>query len=105
MHKILPNLLEIADIADKDIFLLHLKKKLDYYILNKKDEIRFIDCNEYDNDCTLFSSGSSLHRGYFCPNPIADIICGNVNRGVLLKNVASAKSKITHKYKFNNAAE
>ncbi len=30
--------------------------------------------------------GKILHRGYFCPNPVMDIVHGNVNRGRLVRN-------------------
>ena len=29
--------------------------------------------------------GESMHRGYYCPSPVYDLLVGNVNRGRLLK--------------------
>lgn len=49
-----------------------------------------------------FSSGGELlHRGYYCPSPIKDIIIGNCNRGRLLKNTTN-RSRLSYKYGFNN---
>lgn len=45
--------------------------------------------------------GESLHRGYYCPSPILDIVSGNCNRGKLLKRL-TIKSKPTYKYGFDN---
>ena len=41
--------------------------------------------------------GSSLHRGYYHPSPVYDILVGNTKRGKLLKCPTSA-AKYTHKY-------
>lgn len=46
------------------------------------------------------TGGEVLHRGYYCPSPVLDIITGNCNRGKLLKRVTS-KSKPTYEYGFN----
>ena len=32
-----------------------------------------------------YGSHSDLYRGYYCPSPVDDVICGNVSRGRLLK--------------------
>lgn len=48
--------------------------------------------------------GEYLHRGYYCPSPIADIIVGNAPRGKLLKRVTS-RSKPTYEYEFNKQGE
>ncbi len=49
-------------------------------------------------------TGASMHRGYFCPSPVHDLIVGNVKRGKLLKR-PSIKSKITHQCYFNNTGK
>ena len=43
------------------------------------------------------ATGSHLHRGFYCPSPIYDIIVGNAHRGKLLKRPTS-RSKPTHEY-------
>jgi len=35
------------------------------------------------------SAGSYMHRSYYCPSPIYDLVVGNVNRGKLLKRLAA----------------
>lgn len=44
--------------------------------------------------------GEKLHRGYYCPSPIFDIVVGNVNRGKLLKRL-TARIKPVYKYSFD----
>ncbi len=36
--------------------------------------------------------GEVLHRGYYCPSPIFDIVVGNASRGHLLKRVSKSKA-------------
>ena len=48
--------------------------------------------------------GECLHRGYYCPSPIVDIVVGGLNRGKLLKHL-TAKHKPTFKYGFNSKDE
>lgn len=43
------------------------------------------------------SGGNSLHRGYYCPSPVQDIIIGNCKRGKLLKK-NQKNSKLSYKY-------
>lgn len=42
-------------------------------------------------------AGSSLHRGYYHPSPVYDIIVGNTKRGKLLKH-PSPTTKYSHRY-------
>lgn len=42
-----------------------------------------------------------LHRGYYCPSPVYDLIVGNARRGRILKR-PNAKSKPTHVYGFDS---
>ena len=52
-----------------------------------------------------FSSGGlTIHRGYYCPSPVHDIIVGGCNRGRLLKRM-TVRSNPTHRYCFNAADE
>ncbi len=45
--------------------------------------------------------GELLHRGYYCPSPIFDIVVGNVSRGRLLKRPTS-NSNPTYRYGFDD---
>lgn len=45
--------------------------------------------------------GETLHRGYYCPSPIIDIIAGGCNRGKILKRLTS-NSTPSYKYGFND---
>lgn len=47
-----------------------------------------------------YASGSILHRGFYCPSPVYDIISGNAKRGKLLKK-PFIKSKPSHEYGFD----
>lgn len=42
---------------------------------------------------------SDLHRGFYCPSPVYDIIVGNTRRGRLIAK-PKANSKISHKYHY-----
>lgn len=47
-----------------------------------------------------YASGSTLHRGFYCPSLTYDIIVGNAKRGKLLKRLTAA-SKPSHEYGFD----
>jgi len=44
-----------------------------------------------------YAAGGTLHRGYYCPSPVLDIIVGNNKRGSIRKNSKGA----TYKYYFD----
>ena len=46
------------------------------------------------------ASGSNLHRGFYCPSPVVDVVIGNTHRGKILKRITS-RSKPSHEYGFN----
>ena len=70
---------------------------------------------EYENQCQdlmaklskevateqFATGGEALHRGYYCPSPIRDIVIGNSNRGKLLSRLTK-RSKPTYQYKFDD---
>jgi len=56
---------------------------------------------EYEEHST---KGEVLHRGFYCPSPIQDIVIGNSNRGRLLQRMTK-RSKPTFKYGFNSKGE
>lgn len=45
------------------------------------------------------SGGEGMHRGYYCPSIIEDIVIGNINRGRLIKKLS--KQKIDYTYGFD----
>lgn len=45
--------------------------------------------------------GETIHRGFYNPSPVTDIVLGNSNRGKLLKRMTS-KSKPVRKYMFDD---
>ena len=44
--------------------------------------------------------GELLHRGYFCPSLVQDLILGNANRGRILNNPSTKISTKPYTYKF-----
>ena len=50
------------------------------------------------------TGGETIHRGYYCPSPVQDIIVIGSKRGRLLKRLTE-KSKPTYKYGFNAKGE
>lgn len=47
-----------------------------------------------------YASGSSLHRGFYCPSPVFDVVVGNTRRGKILKRITS-RSNPSHEYGFD----
>lgn len=47
------------------------------------------------------ATGSSIHRGVYCPSPILDVVIGNISRGRILKRVTSL-SKVSNHFEFDN---
>lgn len=85
-----------------------------------KNETFIIECNrlaeiveQYRGECQLIYErlkneavrekfavgGEKIHRGFYCPSPIIDVV-GNANRGKLLKRL-TARSKPTYRYSFD----
>ena len=58
-----------------------------------------IDLHEPMAVCREYASGSTLHRGFYCPCPVIEIIVGNTHRGKLLKRL-TPRSRPTHEYGF-----
>jgi len=50
------------------------------------------------------TGGMTIHRGYYCPSPVRDIIVGGSSRGRLLKRM-TVKSNPAHRYGFNTNDE
>ena len=47
-----------------------------------------------------YAAAGDIHRGFYCPSPVLDIVIGNVHRGRILKRV-TARSKISHRFGFD----
>ena len=47
------------------------------------------------------TGGETMHRGFYCPSIVEDIIIGNVNRGRIIKRLV--KQPITYTYGFDNS--
>lgn len=45
--------------------------------------------------------GTTIHRGWFCPSPIKDIVVGNASRGKLLKNAPQQGKPADYVYGFS----
>ena len=88
--------------ADKALFkelydeaLALLDKGL--HFLTEKDSTAPLD---QDTNYHQAATGSTLHRGFYCPTPISDVVIGNRKRGRLLIR-ESQRSKVSHRYVFN----
>lgn len=79
--------------AYEDICKEH-KKIIDTYLLKYKNGNLNLDIKE-----TKYAIGGELlHRGYYCPSPVEDIIISNVKRGRLSNKLTD---KIRYKYDFD----
>lgn len=58
-------------------------------------------CQKCVNDYQYAVGGETLHRGYYCPSLIKDIVTGNCNRGRLIRDITKTK-KITYEYGFRD---
>lgn len=47
-----------------------------------------------------YAAGGDIHRGFYCPSPVLDIVVGNINRGRILKRV-TATSRASHRFGFS----
>ena len=92
--------------ADKEIYRkLYVKAQAllekGQRFLEKKENLHPLD----QEGCYFRSvSGSTLHRGFYCPSPVQDIIVGNRKRGKLLRR-ETKRSNVSHRYVFNKDSE
>lgn len=59
-------------------------------------------CKGRVNHYQYATGGEVLHRGYYCPSLIKDIVIGNCNRGRTVRNPTKTKQKITYEYAFQD---
>ncbi len=89
-----------------------MNKKIYIDKLNELTNLIHLHGNNYEQKFKEFSKnvvrkeysvgGNCIHRGYFCPSLIYDIVIGGVNRGKLLKRVQK-NSKPTYEYGFDSS--
>ena len=46
--------------------------------------------------------GQCIHRGYYCPSPVLDILVGGINRGTILKRVIKPTVVTTYSFDSND---
>ncbi len=94
MKNMIPDLTVYGNIPDAKEKLMLLSRDITEYIPTLSD---ILSENTALSDCKiLYSTDSTMYRGYFCPNPYQEKIVGNVKRGKL-----SEKKKTIHEYIFN----
>jgi hypothetical protein len=71
---------------------------------NKKEEEVKAYCLESTTENQYASGGLSLHRGYYCLNPIKDLVVGKVDRGRLLPQ-SQSRRKVGYAFFFNSRGE
>lgn len=60
-------------------------------------------CKDQANRSECSMGGEVLHRGYYCPSLIRDIVTGNCNRGRIVKRMTEkAKQNISFEYGFHD---
>ncbi len=62
-------------------------------------------CDQFQNRVvkeTYSINGRELHRGYYSPSPVFDVVIGNCNRGKLLKRLTK-KSNVAFNYGFDES--
>ncbi|MCL2531828.1 MAG: hypothetical protein FWE40_06700 [Oscillospiraceae bacterium] len=100
-------------------------QQINEFIASSRSEQTQTDCDrlqawaeQYNNHCPeilakleneivreeFASGGEGLHRGWYCPCPIQDLIVTGCHRGRLLKRVTS-RSKPRYRYGFNASDE
>lgn len=84
---------EICTKLNQEI-LLHARK---FYVSQKEE----IDKNCHSFAQEIASGAKYLHRGYYCPSRMQELLIDNVKRGKLVKQPTS-KTKISHKYYYAN---
>jgi len=76
-----------------------LNKLIKYYSSRYEELYKEISANVVREEYSV--KGEIIHRGYYCPSLIQDIVIGNSNRGKILKRKTS-RSHLTYKYGFDS---
>lgn len=83
-----------------DLFKRGVNKGSEFDSLRKRQEYQHIAPSKE----VFVANSRYLHRGYFCPSPIADFLYDNARRGKILSR-PTKKSNITNHYLYNNRDE
>lgn len=101
MKNLIPDLTAYGNMPDGKENLVRLSREVSEYIPTLADML-----SSADNTLTgkiLYSSDSTMYRGYFCPNPYQEKIVGNIKRGKLSEKKKTGKH--IHEYIFNRNDE
>ncbi len=99
MKNIIPDLTDYSDMSDAKETLLGLSREVFEYIPTLADML--LSADNTLSGKILYSSDSTMCRGYFCPNPYEEKIVGNVKRGKLFEKKKTGKHSPTpHKAVF-----
>lgn len=69
-------------------------------VSKEEHEERMQKCKELVNTYQYAVGGELLHRGYYCPSPVKDIVMGNCNRGKRIKHPIKFEQKMMYEYGF-----
>ena len=69
-------------------------------VSKEEHEERMQKCKELVNTYQYAVGGELLHRGYYCPSPVKDIVMGNCNRGKMIKHPIKFEQKMMYEYGF-----
>ena len=75
------------------------------YEIGKSYAENFMELYEKRSDDVIYwensRGGAGLHRGYYCPSPVLDLVTGGLNRGKLLKRKTTNKSDFEYGFDAN----
>lgn len=100
MKNMIPDLTVYGNIPDAKEKLMLLSRDITEYIPTLSD---ILSENTALSDCKiLYSTGSTMYRGYFCPDTYEERIVGNVKRGKLSEKKKTGKHIHEYIFNFNN---
>lgn len=100
MKNLIPDLTVYGNIPDAKENLIRLSGEVSEYIPTLSDMLSSAD-NTLSGKI-LYSTDSTMYRGYFCPNPYQEKIVGNVKRGKLSEKKKTGKHIHEYIFNFNN---
>lgn len=96
MHRKLPDCYSFLPEYSRELVDNALK------ISNNEHKEKLQMCKNYVDHYQYAVGGEGLHRGYYCPSLIRDIVVGNCNRGRLVKDLKRTRQNISYEYGFCN---
>lgn len=100
MKNLIPDLTVYGNMPDGKENLIRLSGEVSEYIPTLSDMLSSAD-NTLSGKI-LYSTDSTMYRGYFCPNPYQEKIVGNVKRGKLSEKKKTGKHVHEYIFNFNN---